>query len=255
MSQTRRTAFTVAFYVLVGGALLGILLQVFPVVLPDALAGRIARNSEGILLALVIAAWIQFARPRLVGSRREWPVTLAAGAVLLALGVALLLTDLPSRFRTLNETLLAAALVVPYLQARRPLPGRLAGALSAVLLAGVVAFNRTEFVTGLAETLAALVLVPIAFDVVDRGILDPGARTSRALRAAWYGFLVAAPILFSLLLPMDLGGLLGEAIEFASRFAEVFVCLLLVELFFAVVLGRTGRPDATVPEAEPVRQA
>ena len=248
MLESRRSALTVAFYAVVGATLAAILLRLFPLLLPDAVASRIAHNSEGLLLALVIAAWIQFVRPRLAGTRREWPVTLLVGAVLLAAGIALLLTDLPSRFRTLNEPLLAAALLVPYLQVRRPLPPRVAGLLTAVVLAGVVAFNRTAIITDLAEMLAALVLVPIAFDLVDRGILDARARTSGALRAGWYAVLVLAPIAFSVVqYQIGVDGLLGEAFRYAVRIAEIFICLLLVEVFFTVVLGRTGRDRDTEP--------
>ena len=253
LSSRSRTGLTVAFYVVVGGVLAGILLQVFPLFLPDSLAGRIGHNSEGLLLALVIAAWIQFVRPRLAGTRREWLITVLGAALLLALGVALLLTDLPSRFRTLNEPLLAAALIVPYLQARRPLPRGLAGVLAAVVLLGIIAFNRTVIVTDLAEMLAALVLVPLALDVVDRGILDPRARTSGPLRAVWYAFLVLAPVLFSVVqYRIGVDGLLGEAFRYAVRVTEAFICVLAVEIYFAVLLGRTGR--ATEPaDRSPVR--
>src|SRR5688500_13359197 len=97
------TALRVAFY---GGLLLlmaAILLELLGGVLPDGLARRIGFNSEGYTLALMVAAWIEFVRPRLLGSRRQWPVTLGVSLACAAIGIALLSTDLPSRFRTLNE--------------------------------------------------------------------------------------------------------------------------------------------------------
>jgi hypothetical protein len=234
-----RTVLSVAFYATVAAVLVAVLAQLFPLFLPDALAGRIGHNSEGLLLALVIAAWIQFVRPRLTGTDREWVVTALVAGLCLALGLFLVLTDLPSRFRTLNEPLLAAALLVPYVQVRRPLPGRSALWLALGVLTVTVVFNRTAVITDLAEMLAALILVPLALDVVDRGILDPEAETSRPLRYAWYGFLVLAPIVFSVLqYQVGFDGVLGEALRYSVRIAEVFVTLLLVELYAAVMRSR-----------------
>ena len=146
---------------------------------------------------------------------------------------------------------------MPYVQFRRPLPGRLALWLAVGVLALTVALNRTAIVTDLAEMLAAVILVPLALDVVDRGILDPQAETNRPARYGWYAFLVIAPIVFSVLqYQVGFDGLLGEALRYLVRIAEVFITLLLVELYATVVLGRTGRdrdhditwtPAATAP--------
>jgi hypothetical protein len=220
----------------------GVLGQLFAEVLPGSMASRIGHNSEGVVLALLIAPWIEFARPRLAGTSREWPVTLAVAAGCTVIALLLLQSDLPSRFRTLNETFLAAAVVIPYLQLRRPLPGRLAVIASAVVLAVIVVFNRTTVVTDGAETLAVLLLVPIGFDVVDRGILDPEATTSPRLRLGWYVAMVVAPIAFSVLeYNIGFDGYIGEATRYAVRVAEAFIFMLLVELYFTVLLGRVGR--------------
>ena len=221
---------------------IGVLGQLFAEVLPGSVASRIGHNSEGIVLALLLALWIEFARPRLAGSTREWPVTLAVAGLCVLLAVLLLQSDLPSRFRTLNETFLAAAAVVPYLQARRPLPVRFAVAASAVVLAVVVVANRTAAITDLAEALAVLILVPVGFDVVDRGILDPEASTSVRVRLGWYVGLVLVPIAFSVLeYGIGFRGLFGEFTRYGVRVAEAFIALLLVEVYFAIGLGRVGR--------------
>lgn len=239
---TRTRALVVAFYVAVSAVLVGVLLEVWPAVLPGSVAGRIGRNSEAYLLALVVAAWIQFARPRLSGHDREWMLTGLAAAVFLAGGLALLASDLPSRFRTLNEAFLALVLLLPYLQLRRPLPRYLAAGLAAAVLAVVVVFNRTAGVTDLAETLGILVLAPVAFDLVDRGILDPSARTSEWSRWSWYALLVAVPVVLSVLeYRVGVDGLAGEVVRYGVRGTEAFVCLLLVELYLAVLLDRRGR--------------
>jgi hypothetical protein len=232
----------VTFYIALTLVIAGVLLGVFPVVLPGAMADRVGHNSEGLVLALVVAGWVQFARPRLASDRREWRLTALAGAALLVMGVALLVTDLPSRFRTLNETFLALALLIPYLQLRRPLPRSAPWWSAGVVLVVVVAFNRSAAVTDLAEALGLLLLAPVALDVVDRGILDPGAATSTPIRRAWYALLVLAPLCFTVLeYRIGVVGVLGEAMRYAVRITEAFVCLLLVEFYFAVALGRTGR--------------
>jgi len=240
-TTTARTVFYGACVVVT----VGVLGQLFAEILPGSVASRIGHNSEGVVLALLVAPWIEFARPRLAGTSREWPVTLAVAALCTVIALLLLQSDLPSRFRTLNETFLAAAVVIPYVQLRRPLPGRLPVVASAVVLAVIVVANRTAVVTDLAETLAVLLLVPIGFDVVDRGILDPQATTSPRLRLGWYVAMVVAPIAFSVL-EYNIGfeGIVGEATRYAVRVAEAFIFMLLVELYFTVVQGRVGRPAA-----------
>jgi len=55
--------------------------------------GRSGRNRighEGYILALVIAAWIQFVRPRITGSRAEWIITAIAALAFIALTIYLL---------------------------------------------------------------------------------------------------------------------------------------------------------------------
>lgn len=219
-----------------------ILFQWLGKVVPGPLATRIGHNSEGYVAALAVAAWIQYARPRLTGHRREWPVTALVAAVSLAIALVLLAGDLPSRWRTLNETFLALALLLPYLQLRRPLPRVLAGGIAAGLFVVVVAFESTAAVTDLAETFGLLILAPIAFDLVDRGILDPAARTSGRSRWLWYAALVVVPVLLSVLeYQVGVDGLLGVAVRYGVRITEAFGCLLLVHLYLAVGLGRTGR--------------
>jgi hypothetical protein len=243
----------VVFYGGLALVLVSILVQWLGRIAPDPVAARVGHNSEGYLAALAVAGWIQYARPRLAGHRREWAGTAAVAAACLAIGLALLASDLPSRWRTLNETFLALALLVPYLQLRRPLPRALAGGIAAGLLAVVVAFESTAAVTDLAEAFGLLILAPVAFDLVDRGILDPGARTSTRTRWLWYGALVAVPVALSVLeYQIGVDGVPGVAVRYGVRVTEAFGCLLLVELYLAVFLGRTGRRDRA---AEPAAAA
>lgn len=236
-----RKALGLLFYGALVVVLVMILFKLLPAVLPDLVAGRISRNSEGILLVLILAAWIQGVRPRLRGTAREWPVTLAVGAASLAVGLLLFFTDPINQVKTLNETFLAAALLVPYVQLARPLPRWVPYAAAVVILVVVLVGNENATITLMAEALGALMMTTIALDVVDRGILDPLARTSVALRVAWYAFLLAGPVIFW---QTDNGagvdGGLGTFLVYAGRTTEVFLCLLALQLYLAVGLGRTG---------------
>ena len=237
------------FYGALALLLASILFQLLAEIAPAPVASRVGHNSEGYLAALAVAGWIQYARPRLTEHRREWPVTGLVAAVALAIGLLLLASDLPSRFRTLNETFLALTLLLPYLQLRRPLPRVVAGGVAAGFLAVVVAFESTAAVTDLAETFGILILAPVAFDLVDRGLLDPAARTSTRARWLWYAALAVVPVTLSVLeYQVGVDGVAGGAVRYGVRVTEAFICLLLVQLYLAVGLGRTGRrPAAASP--------
>ena len=248
----RATVVGLVFHLGLSLLLATILLDILRDVVPPGLARRIAFNSEGYTAALLLALWIQFARPRLSSRTWEWPVTIAAGLALVAIGYLLFTSELPSRFKTLNETMFALALVIPYVQVRRPVPAPLAIGISAVILGVTVALNRTDFVVLLSETLALLLLAPLALDVVDRGILDERRSTSPRLRYAWYALLVLMPMTFSILFHEEAfsGGLLAEVVRYGVRLHEAFVGILLVQLYFAVGLRRTGRVPDTAEAIE-----
>jgi hypothetical protein len=237
--RLRVRGFTVAFYGGLAAILALIWLEALDLVLPEGIAEQVGHNSEGILLALLLAGWVQFVRPRITGTPHERLVTGIVVAVALAGALALLATDLPSQFKTLNETLLAATLLVPYLQLRRPL-GRWPLGVAAMLLLTVVVAHDAPVIVLLAETLGMLILAPVAFDLVDRGILDPAAWTSRVRRWAWYAVLAGAPVGFSLVFAADFGGALDSFNGYAIRTIEAFLAFLAVEVFFAVCLGCTG---------------
>jgi len=237
--------------------LLGLILaNVLGDVLPATLARRVGYNSEGYLFALVAAAWIQFARPRLTGAWK-WPLVLAVALVCLVVGVALLNSDLPSRFKTLNEPMIALAVVIPYIVLRRPVTN-LVVLVPPLILAGILAgvmLDPDGIVINLAETFGYWMLVPLAFDVVDRGILDPDASTSPRLRYAFYAVLAAVPVAVSALgVEERVGGGIHAWLSYLGRIHESFIGVLLIVLLFAVGFGRTGRTgdDETVAQGTEV---
>ena len=116
----RRKIFAILYYGGLALVLALILLQLLDDVVGKRLATHISHNSEAYLVALVLSAWIQYARPRLAGRRAEWPHRPLVGVVMLVIGIVLVQTHLPSRFRTLDEAFVALAILIPYVQARRP---------------------------------------------------------------------------------------------------------------------------------------
>jgi hypothetical protein len=250
-SATWRTALTAVFYVVLAVVLAACLVP-FVSVLPHAVALRVAHNSEGYVLALILVAWIQFARPRLAGRRAEWPAALTVAVALVAVAVLLIASDLPSRIRTLNEGFLAAGLLVPYVQLRRPVPRALPVLVPVIAVLVAVVFDHNSEVTDLAEVWGALVLIPLAVDLFDRGILDPDARTSPALRYGWYAALVVVPIGCAVLdFGMHVTGALYQVVHYVGRCNEDFVAALLLSVALAVIAGRTGRlrgRDGAVPQ-------
>jgi hypothetical protein len=238
----RRRIFAVLYYGGLALVLALILLQLLDEVLGRKLATHIGHNSEAYLVALVLAAWIQFARPRLAGTRAEWPVTILVGVALLVVGIILIQTHLPSRFRTLNEAFIALGVLVPYVQVRRPVNRLLSYGLPGVVLLLVLVVGDRGLVRDLAETATILILVPIGLDLVDRGILQSDAVTSVRLRWTWYAALVLIPIAFAALRRgADIGGWAGSRMLYSHRGLEGYITAFFLEVYFAVFLGWTGR--------------
>jgi hypothetical protein len=233
--------------------LLGLILaDVLRDLIPVRIARRIGYNSEGYLFALIIGAWIQFVLPRLTPARR-WPVTIAGAVVGAGIGFSLLGSDLPSQFKTLNEPFISLGLVLPYLALRRPL-GRYVILIPVLVLIGVVLAMNTDpdgLAVDLAETYGYWLLVPIAFDLADRGILDPEAVTSKAVRYSTYAVMIVLPTTVSLLgVEERSGGGIHAWLSYLGRVHESFIGVVLLMLFFAVGHGRTGRSKSDVREAE-----
>lgn len=220
-----------------------ILTKVLADILPAQLARRIGFNSEGYTLAIVLGGWIQFVLPRLTGVSR-WAITLSAASGCAALGLVLYTGHAPSQFKTLNEAFFALAVILPYVTLARPLrrwPPLISAVLLITVVVGVATSSASSPVVLLAESFVAVMLAPLTFDVVDRGILDPGAGTSAPLRWLWYATLIAVPVVVVLLGTEDRTGPgFGEVLQYIGRVHEAVIGILLVQLFFAVGLGLVG---------------
>lgn len=240
--RSRTRALAVVFYGGLALVLALILLERLDDVIGSKLATHIGHNSETYLAALVLGAWIQFVRPRLAGTRYEWIVAIAVGVILLAIGIALVQTHLPSRFRTLNEAFVAIGLLVPYVQLRRPLPQALTIGVPAVLILLVLVAGDVGVVKDQAESVVMLILIPIGLDLVDRGILKSDAVTAVRTRWAWYATLVLVPVLFvALRKGAHVGGWAGDRMLYSQRGLEGYLLAFFLEIYFAVFLGWVGR--------------
>jgi hypothetical protein len=246
---------TIGYYVLLVSLMTVCLFKLAPHVLPDRRAHWISDQSEGYTAALVLSLWVQFALPRLAGSRREWFWTLAAAAASLAIATYLYNSELVSQVKTLNESFFALALMIPYVTLPRPLPRQAPWLLSAATVAVMCFASWSPLITNLAETWGLLLLIPIGLDVVDRGILDPTAPNRPGLRYGWYVFLLLGPLILHVL-QFDLGlrGWVYGATSYAIRFYEAWIFMLFFQLYFAVGLGRTGTSRVSVTTPEPAQR-
>ena len=219
-----------------------ILLQLLDEVLGKRLATHIGHNSEAYLAALVLSAWIQYVRPRLAGRRAEWPTALLVGVIMLVIGIALVQTHLPSRFRTLNEAFIALGILIPYVQARRPLSRVISYGLPGVVLLLVLVIGDRGLVRDQAESAVMLILIPIGLDLIDRGILQSDAVTSVRARWSWYAALVLIPVVFvALRKGAHVDGWAGNRMLYSQRGLEGYIAAFFIEVYFAVFLGWVGR--------------
>jgi hypothetical protein len=225
-----------ALIVLLGMAVTGTLESVFPAELAD----DIGEDSEALVLAVALPAWIQFARPLLIRTRYGWPATLLAAGVFLAAGMCMYFSavGLPAEVSTLSEPVLALAALVPYSQLRRPLRKITVAALPTAAVLVVLLAPDVGLVVRAPELLAMLVLVPVGLDVVDQRILDPDAASARAIRWSWYALLLLAPLCLSLLLRDTFTGTPVRNVVLAQ---EAWFGVLLLQLYLAARLALRSR--------------
>jgi hypothetical protein len=222
------------FYGILLLVLLSILTGALEAVVPAGLAGHVSRNSEGYVMVLVLAAWIEFVRPRMGRGPRAVMVTLGAAAACLAIGFYLDLGPLPSVVGTLNEAFFALAVLLCWVQLPRPLP-QVAWLLPVVSLLTAVFFASHPDVVAAAEYLAAYVVFPIGLDLVDPGILRRGVPTSRQLVVAWMGLLVVFALVVHELPALHLVDGVEDIAAFLSRITEALVAMFLTHLYLTLL--------------------
>lgn len=236
------------YYTALSLVLVLILTRTLGDVLPGGLAGQVSHNSEGLVILLGVSVWIEFVRSRALSSTQGLTVALAAAVGWLLVGLVLRYAPLPSQLATLNEAALALAVLVPYLQLRRPLP------LWAWLvpLAGVaipLIGGTNSVTTDLAEAFGALVLIPLCVDAIDQGILDRSAvPLLRVL--AWMAFLVVAVVALHAFIDRTPTSFVAEVFRYISRVTEIFFASLLLHAYFSLLRPelRLRQPSSTSPD-------
>lgn len=217
-------------------------------ILPARWATRVAYNSEAYLFALVLAPWIQFGLQR-IAKERWLTVGVALGLCWAAVGLGLLVSDLPSRVRTLNEPALALALLIPYFSIKRPLPqwSKLSIPFLLLLIALGISQEPQGVLVELAESLGFIILAIITLDVVDRPLLERNRERNLPLCGAWLAFLLLEPVGVSALGTGARGdeGVLPMTLQFLGRIHESFIGVVLVWFVLHIVRegGHRGRPD------------
>jgi hypothetical protein len=246
----RRIASAV-FYGAVLLVLVSVLTGTVTLVLPQPFAAHVSRNSEGYVIVLLLAAWIEFVQPRLPRARAGVLLTLAAAATSFAIGVLLVTGPLPTVVATLNEGFFAVAFLLCWVQAPRPLPWPvwLVPVVAALVPVLLISFDP---VVRAAEIIAALVLFPIGLDVVDPGILRPGCRRRLPVVGPWMVALVVLAVGLHVLVrdhpPTDVENVVG----FLSRVNEVVIAMFVFHLYFTVLgqapaRSRSGVRTGLVP--------
>jgi hypothetical protein len=235
---------SVLFYVVTGAVLLVLVTKRQHDFLPPGVSSQVGHNSEIFALALLMCPIVQFGVPRLRARPVPLVATLLVAAPLALLAAAIFWLPTPGTVRTLNEPVVAAAVLTVYVVLRRPV--RLAWLLPLPAVALIVLFYDLAFVQAQAESLVVLVLAPLGFDVFDRTILDRRRTGGAAVRYCWYAFLLVWPALMLWANDAQTGtGVISQAIDYQARGAEGFWGLLVTEAYFTTWLrGTRGRRNS-----------
>lgn len=236
---------TVVFYVGFAMLLGLIMLDFVPDVGPKIVVEHVSSNSESYLVALILCGWIQFGCWRLRG--RDLVLTAVVLSACLALvGVFLYLSDLPAPVKTLNESCIACAFLIPW----SALPGRpwsrrwsWLPALLLAVAAGLCVAVGVTIVVHLAEALVAAVAIMVALDFWDRGLAVGRLLGGWLYRSSLYLMLIAVPlavVLAGVARRTD-GGFVNGVLHYLGRGQEGFVAALLICGFLAGIVALRQR--------------
>jgi hypothetical protein len=219
------------------------------VLLPDAAATQLEASGEIWMFVLLLCAHIQFVRPHVPPTSRGWGLSAAVACGYLVVAVAIHQSGLlPPSLETLHEPWAAMFPLTLYFQLPRPV--RWPGAYSLAVIGLIVVFHDVGIVLDQSESLGALVLAPIAFDVADPRILDPRARDRPIVRVCWYCTLVVLWLVLTIFVgepKWDLTDPWEQVVDYTYRTSEIMPALLLVHLFFSDWISPVGRPRRPAP--------
>lgn len=198
--------------------------------LPGGLASQVGHNSEVFALALALGWGIALLRGPTVSRDRRRATALAAASLVLA-GV-IYWSGTPTTVKTLNEPLLAAGLITFYCLIPRPLPRLAPWFISGFLAVVIVLWSQVDVVFQQAESVTALMVAPLALDVVDRSVLEPARR-----RSSWVWVWICALVLtpagaLATGSYRTASGHLPEVVDYLARGAEGFWGIALLQVYF-----------------------
>jgi hypothetical protein len=239
MKLTRGTK-AVAYYVATAiGLFIIIQGDLLPALLPTKLAQQVGNEGEAVAFAALVAATIQWVRPWACSKPNRYLAVAPLALASVAFGIYLLNSGLPGRFATYSESFVAAGVLAFYVLIPRPF--RQALWLVPIMLAIIILGYDTTFVFKQSEDLVMIMLAPIAFDVVDRTILDPKAKERPVLRIVWCVALVLAWLVFWQVadaMRPTIEGPFENTIDYAHRANEAYWGYLIITMYFSYWLGK-----------------
>jgi hypothetical protein len=229
-----------AFYIACGLALF-IIIQgdLLPALLPTKLAQQVGNEGEAVMFAALMAACIQWVRPWAAAKANPYLAISPVAVASIAFGIYLLYSGLPGRFATYSESFVAAGVLAWYVMIPRPF--RQALWLVPIMLVIIIAGFDSTFIFKQSEDMVMILLAPIAFDVVDRTILDPDAEERPTLRMIWCIALVLAWLVFwqtADAMRPTIEGPFENAVDYAHRANEAYWGYLIITLYFSYWMGK-----------------
>lgn len=247
-SRTRAASIAGTAVALEAIVLVSIVLQLPGRVLPEGLATQIGHNSEAFALAILLTLGIAWHRSvNGVRSASGWLLVAAIIVVLVVIGLVLLQVSNP-RLKTLNEAVFGAAALTAYCSLpRRP---RLLWLVGPGVLLAILVLRNSDIVVTQAESLVALVLAPLGFDLFDRGVVRRGRRSPTVQVLGWAAFLAVSPFVLMGLRSLDLGADLDGAVLYAARGNEAFWGLFMLHVVGILAWDTVGAGHGGEPAGE-----
>ena len=180
-------ATAIGLFIIIQGDLL-------PALLPTKLAQQVGNEGEAVMFAALVAATIQWVRPWAGSKPNPYLAVSPLAIASMAFGIYLLYSGCRAGSRRTANRSWPPACSRSTSSSRRPF--RQALWLVPIMLAIIILGYDTTFVLKQSEDLVMIMLAPIAFDVVDRTILDPKAEERPVLRIVWCVALVLAWLVF-----------------------------------------------------------
>ncbi|NYG60272.1 hypothetical protein BJ980_003195 [Nocardioides daedukensis] len=240
-SRSGEAVWNTAFLVVCAVVLAGLVTKLQQEFLPSALSTQVGHNSEVWALVLALGTGMfMLERTEATGTSRI-PVLLVCLACL-GLAAAVYWLGTPPTVKTLNEPLLGAGLLIGYLCLPRPLPRAVPWLITGIVAGVIVVWSQVTFVFLQAESMTALLVAPLAFDVMT----SPARRTPKASAGrvtAWLSLLILLPALA--LASGDLrteGGFAPDLVDYLARGAEGFWGVALLQLYVVLRRARSSAP-------------